>query len=192
MRVENRTGTLEIAGLKENKPEYIIIHSTYNHPEFENVLRCHKDKGWNGAGYHLFVSNSNKVSQGRPFDKEGAHAWGFNTKSIGLCFHQNGKIDSKIGIVRELISDLKNEYKSIEVIPHTLAQVIYNNKLLKEAGIDRQFPETIDVVNEKLFHEIKSETDRLVGTLSTSDSLNLKQALKDFKNCPGESFYRFI
>jgi len=194
IKLEDRTDTLDMTNLRDNKPEFIILHSTYSYPEFEDILTNHREKGWAGMGYNLFVSNLNKVSQGRPFDKEGAHAWGFNTNSIGICFYaSNGDIDkSKIEIGKEIIDNLKEKNEDLKIIPHTLSQVIYNNRLFKQFGIDKQFPETVDVVNEELFQEIKSDMDYLVGRLSTSKYFQLKQSLKHFKNCPGPLFYNFI
>jgi len=84
MKFIDRTSTLE-GSLRDNSPEYVIVHSTRSYPEFEDLLEKHQKNGWSGVGYHLFVSDSNQISQARPFDKEGAHALGFNFNSIGLC-----------------------------------------------------------------------------------------------------------
>ncbi|MBT3397585.1 hypothetical protein HOA55_03660 [archaeon] len=93
---QQKSSTLSMSGLRKNKPQYIIIHSTRKHPEFEDVLNCHKEKEWAGMGYHLFLSDSGILTQGRPFELEGAHAVGFNTNSIGLCIYSsNGSLSPK-------------------------------------------------------------------------------------------------
>ncbi len=195
LRIEDKTETLNSVNLRDNNPEYIILHSTRSYPEFDDLLKYHRSLGWAGAGYHLFVSDSNKVSQARSFDKEGAHALGFNTRSIGLCFYaQNGEIDKrKINMGKELIDLLKSEYNSdIPVISHTYAQISYFNKLLREFGIDKQFPEVPECVNPDVFDRIKGEVDNLVGSLTTSEYDKIKGRLKQFKNCPGLLFNYFV
>lgn len=185
INLENKIYTLNTSGLRTNRPEYIVLHSTRLYPTFQDILKYHKSKGWAGLGYHLFTSDSGRVYQARPFDKEGAHALGFNTNSIGVCFHtSDGNLDKeKIQIGRNLIQFLNEKHPGIKLIPHTLAQVMYLNRLLNEFGIKKQFPESPKIVNEDVFQKIKSDIDSLVGTLDTSKYSRLKQRLKGFKNC---------
>jgi len=191
--IKDKTYTLNREGLRKNSPEYIVLHSTRK-SRFTDVLGCHLANGWSGMGYHLFISESNKVFQGRPFNLEGAHALGFNTNSLGLCVYSPDGIPNKktIKIGKRVIHGLQNRYPNSKVIPHTLAQVVYNNNLLKEAGIKVQFPEKIDVIKETKFEKIKSEMQNLADKLGNPEHETLKRHLKWFKNCPGEMFYYFV
>lgn len=195
IHLEDRTNTLDRTNLRTNNPEYIIMHSTNSYPEFEGLLKKHKyGKEWNGVGYHLFLSDSNKVSLCRPFNLEGAHTLGFNINSIGFCIYtHNSKINrKKVRIGKRVLSHLREELGDIPLIPHTLAQIMYLNRLLKENGFEKQFSEDQKIVNKKFFSEVKSEVESFIGRLSTSKYSKLKDNFKSFINCPGELFNHFI
>ncbi len=193
-KIISRFDTLNSDSLRTNKPEYLILHSTKNYPEFEDVLRYHKEeKAWSGMGYHLFISESGKITQGRPYNKEAAHALGFNTNSIGLCIYSsNGKLtENKVNITKGLIKTIEDEFPNLNLLSHTQAQVKYNNKLLKEYGINERFSDTMEIIDEKKFEELKLKMSDLAGKLNTDRYAKLKNSLKTFKNCPGEMFYLF-
>ncbi|MDO8517345.1 MAG: peptidoglycan recognition family protein [Nanoarchaeota archaeon] len=191
LKFYDRTYTLKTEGLRENKPEFIVMHATYSYVDFEGVLKKHKSFGWNGVGYHLFISGENSIYQGRPFNLEGSHALGFNTKSIGICFYLPKCINEKrIKTANEILSFI-NESDNLEVIPHTLAQIVYDNKLLRDLEVDKQFPEAIDVVSEKRFEKIKKDMSSLADILNDSKYKKINWLLRSFKNCPGPLFYNF-
>ncbi len=45
----------------------------------------HKEKGWDGIGYHHVIWADGTVEQGRPHYWQGAHVKGYNHCSIGIC-----------------------------------------------------------------------------------------------------------
>jgi len=190
----DRTSTLDRTGLKKNVPKYIVLHSTNSYPTFEDLLTKHKKRnGWNGAGYHLFLEDKGDVSLCRPFETEGAHALGFNFDSIGFCIYTlDGLLTkSKIAKGKKVLSQLQEELGNLQLIPHTLAQIKYLNRLLKENELEKQFPEDLNCVNEDYFRKLKTEIDSFTGRLSTDSYGSLKMRLKEFKNCPGELFNHF-
>jgi len=80
-----------------NDPKYIILHHsttkdgrTYDTDAIRNyhvnVLK------WNDIGYHFLLERVNyelEIIPGRPIHKEGAHALGFNDRSVGICLIGN-------------------------------------------------------------------------------------------------------
>lgn len=80
-------------------PKRIIIHCSAS--EFGDVLtinKWHKERGWNGIGYHYVVLNGNRKSNepyhpsddglvevGRASNVKGAHVHGHNNDSLGIC-----------------------------------------------------------------------------------------------------------
>lgn len=190
LKIIDQIHTLNQAGLRENKPKYIVVHSARVYPEFEDVLRKHKHNGWAGVGYHLFISDSDIVSQARPFNKEGAHALGYNCNSIGLCVYSpTGELTSdKVNLVKRVLQHLREEQGELLVISHTRAQVKYINDLLAENGFDIRFNDKEEIVKEINFQQLKSELDTFVGGLSNS-YFDLKQNIKTLVNCPGEMYY---
>lgn len=53
--------------------------ATYIHQE-------HLNQGWSGIGYHYVIHPDGRIEQGRPTYAVGAHAYGYNSKSIGIVF----------------------------------------------------------------------------------------------------------
>jgi len=69
--------------------DLIVIHCTFTEQEQEisakTIDSWHKDRGWNGIGYHELIHLDGWAEKGRQLNEVGAHAKGFNTRSIGLC-----------------------------------------------------------------------------------------------------------
>lgn len=117
-----------------NHPEYLIIHhtggtdkyplmDTSNHTA-QIVEGWHLSKGWDGIGYHYFIEADGDVWYGRPEHRNGAHAIGYNTKSIGICLA--GNFDATLPTkeqeesLRILLLDLSEEYgiSKDKIVPH--------------------------------------------------------------------------
>lgn len=85
--------------MEERKIDSIIIHcSDSDFGDRDLIDRWHRERGWNGIGYHFVVTNgvleSKKpylafndglVQTGRDVNVIGAHCRGFNKHSIGIC-----------------------------------------------------------------------------------------------------------
>lgn len=65
----------------------------------EGIDRTHKRRGWEGIGYHYVIENGRPsihvpydagrdglLTFGRPLERVGAHAYGLNSNSIGVCW----------------------------------------------------------------------------------------------------------
>ena len=68
----------------------IIVHCSAT-PEGRNVAvadidRWHRERGFDGIGYHYVVYIDGSVHEGRPLNKVGAHCKGHNANSIGICY----------------------------------------------------------------------------------------------------------
>lgn len=68
----------------------IIVHCSAT-PEGRNVAvadidRWHRERGFDGIGYHYVVYIDGSVHEGRPLEKVGAHCKGHNAHSIGICY----------------------------------------------------------------------------------------------------------
>jgi len=68
----------------------IIIHCSAT-PECRDVKastvkKWHTDKGWTDIGYHFVVELDGTIVEGRPIKKVGAHTYGYNSSSIGICY----------------------------------------------------------------------------------------------------------
>ena len=68
----------------------IVVHCSAVRPwqrsSAADINRWHKDKGWNGIGYHYVVRRDGTVELGRPLEAIGSHVVGHNAHSIGVCY----------------------------------------------------------------------------------------------------------
>lgn len=108
---------------KREETKYIIIHhaaATTASPE--DIHSWHLSNGWSGIGYNFVIRKDGSVYQGRPIDTIGAHAEGWNSTSVGICFEGNlnqeklTEVQTQSGI--ELIRYIRGIYKGITVLRH--------------------------------------------------------------------------
>nr|WP_320039507.1 N-acetylmuramoyl-L-alanine amidase [uncultured Bacteroides sp.] len=68
----------------------IVIHCTATRSDQPftqaNLERSHRERGFNGIGYHYYIRRDGSIKSTRPLDKVGAHAKGYNAHSIGICY----------------------------------------------------------------------------------------------------------
>lgn len=72
------------------KIDEIIVHCSAT-PEGRphtagDVDMWHRQRGFDGIGYHFLVRLDGTVEPGRPLEKIGAHCLGHNAHSIGICY----------------------------------------------------------------------------------------------------------
>jgi N-acetyl-anhydromuramyl-L-alanine amidase AmpD len=115
-----------------SKTDYIVIHCAATKPSMDIGADTIRDwhvngNGWRDIGYHLVIRRDGSVEKGRDINDSGAHAAGYNSKSIGLCLVGGMAEDnsaennftaqqwtSLLAKVKELIVD----YPSAKVIGH--------------------------------------------------------------------------
>lgn len=108
---------------KRSATNRIILHNAdAKKCSAADIHRWHKERGWSGMGYHFLVRKDGTIERGRPEDTVGAHAQGYNSDSIGVCF-EGAFMTEKMGQTqvnagRELISYLKNKYGISKVQKH--------------------------------------------------------------------------
>ena len=105
------------------KTERIILHhAAAKECSAEDIHRWHLSNGWSGMGYHFLVRKDGSIYRGRPEEKVGAHAYGSNYNSIGICFEGNYMEEDmpaeQIKAGQELVAYLKNKYNITTVQKH--------------------------------------------------------------------------
>ena len=100
----------------------ILHHADAKNCSAEDIHRWHLNNGWSGAGYHFLVRKDGKVYRLRPEDKVGAHAYGANYNSLGICFEgdymQEDMPEAQKEAGKELVAYLKNKYNITTVQRH--------------------------------------------------------------------------
>lgn len=176
--------------VKPNDPKYLVLHATHSYPEWEDLLRCHLNRGFSGIGYQIFVSKSGDAYKNREFNWHGAHCIGFNQNSVGLCFYLGEELQENVkSSVKKAIEEVLKEFPKIKIISHTQGQTIYLNKLLEKAGFEYRFFEDPSVVEQGNFEQIKKDAELLLEKAEMESELS--KMLKNLKNCPEKCFFEF-
>ena len=101
----------------------ILHHAAAASCTAEDVHRWHVGNGWAGIGYHYLVRKDGTIYRGRPEDTVGAHAYGANSHSIGVCFEGNYQVEqtmpaSQLAAGQALVADIKRRWGITKVIGH--------------------------------------------------------------------------
>lgn len=124
----------------------IILHCTATREGVDvsaaMVDKWHKQKGWNGIGYHYLIRLNGDVEKGRADDVVGAHCKHHNSHSLGVAYvggvDGNGKPkDTRTEKQREtllaLVAELLERYPTItKISPH----YAYDNKACPSFNVD--------------------------------------------------------
>ena len=89
----------------------------------ETLHNYHKNtRAYAGIGYHLYVRRDGTIYRGRPENMQGAHAYGANSDSIGICFEGNFNEEEmtleQIEAGKEIVQYLRSKYRNIEFTEH--------------------------------------------------------------------------
>ena len=107
---------------RKSTQRIILHHAAAQNCSAEDIHRWHLSNGWSGAGYHFLVRKDGKIYRLRPENKVGAHAYGSNYNSLGVCFEGNfieeDMPTEQIKAGQELIAYLKNKYNITTVQAH--------------------------------------------------------------------------
>ena len=111
--------------------DLIVIHCSATRATrsytVDDCRRDHRARGYADIGYHFYITRDGVVHRGRPLHTEGAHARGFNRRSIGICYEgglnaRNRPEDTRTPEQKEtlhrLIERLKEDYPEARVVGH--------------------------------------------------------------------------
>jgi N-acetylmuramoyl-L-alanine amidase len=163
--------------MAKNTPKYIIVHHTggvnsnpladTSHHTLESIKHWHvKGRGWQDVGYHYVIEKNGDVRKGRAEDMHGAHAKGYNKKSIGICLAGNFDLtlptEAQVASLKGELNRLVEKYQiPVEnVIPHrTVANKTcygmnlpenWAQNLVSEPEFSLKDVETSDLIKELL------------------------------------------
>lgn len=92
-----------------------------------DVDTAHRYLGYSCWGYHYYIRKSGMVERMRPEQQKGAHCYGHNTYSIGVCYEggldENGhpadtRTLQQIIVMHELVRELWTRYPEARVVGH--------------------------------------------------------------------------
>ncbi len=122
MNIIEKTYSLNGSLQTRAKTDMIILHHAVYNGDVEGIDRIHKGKGWTCIGYHFYVRKDGSIYRGRKENAVGAHAYGSNMTSIGICaegnFETDVMSDAQKNAIIELVNYLKGKYGISKVIRH--------------------------------------------------------------------------
>ena len=107
---------------RKSTERIILHHADAKRCSAEDIHRWHLNNGWSGAGYHFLARKDGTIYRLRPEDKVGAHAYGSNYNSLGICFEgdymEEDMPETQKEAGKELVAYLKNKYNITTVQAH--------------------------------------------------------------------------
>lgn len=75
---------------KLTRVDYLVVHCAATPPDMDigatEIDRWHRtERHFAMIGYHKVIRRNGKIESGRPLDAPGAHAVGFNERSLAVC-----------------------------------------------------------------------------------------------------------
>lgn len=113
------------------KIDLIVIHCSATREDRcfteYDLDTCHRRRGFNGPGYHFYIRKDGRIVSTRPIERVGAHARGFNARSIGICYEggldreghpKDTRTPEQKHSMRVLVRTLLTDYPGCEVCGH--------------------------------------------------------------------------
>ena len=109
--------------LDPRRIRYLVVHCS-DTPDDDALTACdihamHLGFGWHGVGYHRVIGRDGLIEQGRPDYWIGAHVYGFNEESLGVCLIGRDRFtDAQMASLAEVIGTWREHYPQAEVCGH--------------------------------------------------------------------------
>lgn len=113
-------------------PDHIVIHCSATRESQDigaaDIDRWHRQRGYLKIGYHFVIRRNGGVEKGRALNEPGAHARGWNHRSIGICLAggvaPNGKTPednftvAQWDALKQLLGELRALYPDTDIVGH--------------------------------------------------------------------------
>ncbi|CAI8378864.1 MAG: N-acetylmuramoyl-L-alanine amidase [SAR116 cluster bacterium MED-G04] len=102
---------------------YLVVHCS-DTPDDEpmnasDIHAMHLGFGWDGVGYHAVITRDGVIERCRPEFWVGAHVYGHNTESLGVCLiGRNHFTDAQMNALEQLLVEWRQRYPDAGVCGH--------------------------------------------------------------------------
>ena len=102
----------------------IIVHCSDSdhgsHDNYESIYKWHvEERKFADIGYHFLITKNGKITKCRPVVKTGAHCFGQNKSSIGICLTGKREFSQDQFItLRKLVKELHWYFGKLDVYGH--------------------------------------------------------------------------
>lgn len=123
--------------------KYIIIHHSFTEDgkvvDWQAIRNYHLSLGWKDIGYHFgieLINNNYEILVGRQLDEIGAHTFGLNSISLGICLIGNfddkepnpNQLSKAVVLVRALLKIFNLGVEN--VIGHRETYILYKRGMI--------------------------------------------------------------
>lgn len=109
--------------LDASKIRHLVVHCS-DTPDDEpigarEIHQMHLGFGWHGVGYHQVVTRSGAIEAGRPEYWQGAHVYGHNEISVGVCLiGRCAFTDAQFVALESLLRRWQEDYPEASICGH--------------------------------------------------------------------------
>ena len=102
---------------------YLVVHCSAT-PDDEDIgareiHAMHLGFGWHGIGYHKVIRRNGVCEQGRPEYWIGAHVYGFNPESLGVCLIGCDDFSSaQFATLEHVLTLWRGQYPFADILGH--------------------------------------------------------------------------
>jgi N-acetylmuramoyl-L-alanine amidase len=118
--------------MQRQRTDFIVIHCSATPASMDigakEIDRWHRAKGWFKIGYHFVIRRDGTIEHGRELNEIGAHAYGVNDRSIGICVvggvAKDGKTTeenytaSQWVTLEKLVTELEEQFPQAKTVGH--------------------------------------------------------------------------
>ena len=109
--------------LKPSDIQYLVVHCS-DTPDDEpigapEIHEMHLGFGWHGVGYHRVINRQGIVESGRPDYWQGAHVYGHNEISLGVCLiGRSGFTQSQFDALEQVLREWRKICPTAAICGH--------------------------------------------------------------------------
>jgi len=102
---------------------YLVVHCSDTPDDAllggRDIHAMHLGFGWDGVGYHRIISRDGVIEHGRPDYWVGAHVFGYNEVSLGVCLIGRHRFtDAQMQALEKVLRDWKIYYPDAQIVGH--------------------------------------------------------------------------
>jgi hypothetical protein len=107
--------------LQASDIRYLVVHCSDTDDDLtaSDIHAMHLGFGWDGIGYHAVIIKDGTIEQGRPHFWSGAHVYGHNEESLGVCLiGRNDFTSEQMTALDGLLRDWIARYPQARICGH--------------------------------------------------------------------------
>ena len=109
--------------LKRENINFLVIHCSDTDDNLNigalEIHNLHLKFGWDGIGYHKVIRRDGFIEEGRPEFWVGAHVYGYNNNSLGICLIGRNKFtQEQFYSLKKTLQIWKKKYPKAKILGH--------------------------------------------------------------------------